>query len=153
MKDKDILRIRQLEDTLRPFRSLAGARSPNGGWIRATREALGMTGVQLARRGGKKAPQSIEDIQRSETDKTIKLKTLEQIGQAMGCRLVYALVPNKLLDEIRRDQAQLKAKTKVGRVSHTMKLEEQGIGPTEESRAIEMHTERLLRGDPKKLWD
>jgi predicted DNA-binding mobile mystery protein A len=112
-----------------------------------------MTGAQLARRSGKRASQSIEDIQRSEIDKTIKLTTLEQLGQALGCRLVYALVPEKPLEELLRDRARLKAQRKVGRVSHSMKLEEQGIGPMEEIRALEMLTEKLLRGDPKKLWD
>lgn len=153
MKDKDILRIKQLEDTVSPFRPLLDARPPHGGWVRATREALGMTGAQLARRRGKTASQSIEDMQRSEVDKTIKLTTLEQLGQALGCRLVYALVPEKPLEELLRDRARTKAQRKVGRVSHSMKLEEQGIGPMEESRALEMLTERFLRGDPKKLWD
>ncbi len=49
-KDRDALRLRQLEDTLRPFRDLGESRRPTGGWVRAVREGLGMTNVQLTKR-------------------------------------------------------------------------------------------------------
>ena len=73
-KDKDALRLRQLEETIQPYRDLGDARRPSGGWVRAVREGLGMTNVQLTKRLKKRAPQSIEDMQKSELTETIQLK-------------------------------------------------------------------------------
>ena len=47
---------------------------PPKGWIRAIRDALGMSGAQLGRRIGVKA-QSVADIERSEASGSIQLKT------------------------------------------------------------------------------
>ncbi len=152
MKDKDLLRIRQLEDTLRPFRRVARAAIPNGGWIRAIREALGMTNVQLARRTHK-APQTIEDIQKSEANGTIQLNTLRELAEALNCTVVYALVPNKPLTQMLRDRAQEKAQSRLRTISHSMRLEDQGVGPREEARQLEILAQRLLAGSPKKLWE
>lgn len=157
MKRKDFfnvnLRIEQLEETTAPLRPLVSAPAPHGGWIRATREALGMSGAQLAARAGMRASQSIEDIQASEVDKSIKLKTLDQVARAMGCRLVYALVPEKPLHEIRRNQAKVKALRKVSRTAHSMKLEDQGVRADREAKELEQITDWLLSAKPRRLWD
>src|SRR5258708_9177548 len=152
MKDKVLLRIRQLEDTLRPFRRVARAAIPNGGWIRAIREGLGMTKVQLGRRTHK-APQTIEDIQKSEANGTIQLNTLRELAEALNCTVVYALVPNKPLTQMLRDRAQEKAQSRLRTISHSMRLEDQGVGPREEARQLEILAQRLLAGSPKKLWE
>jgi predicted DNA-binding mobile mystery protein A len=152
MKDKDLLRLHQLEETLKPFRNVARAPTPTGGWIRAIREALGMTNVQLARRLGK-ASQTIEDIQKSEVNGTVQLKTLREIAGALGCEVAYALVPPKPLPQIRRDRAREKALRSLRTVSHSMKLEDQGVNAKEEKRQLEIMIERLLAGNPKKLWE
>ena len=152
MKDKDLLRLHQLEETLKPFRNVARTPTPTGGWIRAIREALGMTNVQLARRLGK-ASQTIEDIQKSEVNGTVQLKTLREIAGALGCEVVVALVPPKLLPQIRRDRAREKALRGLRSVSHSMKLEDQGVSAKEEKRQLEIMIERLLAGNPKKLWE
>lgn len=157
MKHKDFFRIdlsiEQLEETTAPLRPLLFLPAPKGGWIRATREALGMSGAQLAARAGMRASQSIEDIQASEADKSIKLKTLDQVARAMGCRLVYALVPEKPLHEIRRAQARAKALRKVSRTAHSMKLEDQGVGADREAKELERITDWLLATKPRRLWD
>jgi predicted DNA-binding mobile mystery protein A len=152
MKDKDLLRIRQLEETLRPFRRVVKASSPHGGWIRAIREALGMTNVQLAKLTDR-APQTIEDIQKSEANGTIQLNTLREVAEALGCKVVYAVVPAKPLTEIMRERAREKARARLRAISHSMKLEDQGVGPKEEARQLEILTQRLLAGSPKKLWE
>ena len=153
MKDKDFLRIEHLEESTAPLRPLLSLPTPTGGWVRATREALGMSAAQLAARAGRKASQSIEDVQASEVDKSIKLKTLDDLARAMGCRLVYALVPEKPLQEIRREQARQKAQRKIGRTAHSMRLEDQGVGPNRENKELEREITRLLMGHPRKLWD
>ena len=153
MRDRDILRIQQLEDVVKPFRGMLDIAPPVGGWARAIREALGMTNVQLARRLGRKAPQTIEDMQQSEAAGTIKLDTLRELAESRGCRLVYALVPVKPLDKLRRDRALEAARNALRRTSHSMKLEAQGMGSKEEARALSRQVNKLLAGNPKRLWE
>ena len=153
MKSKDSLRLQQTEEAVRSFRPLIGAHSPRGGWVRAIREALGMTNVQLARQLKIKAPQSVEDMQEYEARGTIKLQTLRKLAEALGCRLVYAIVPAKPLDEVRRERARQVAARRLERAAHSMSLEAQGVSDSEEARELERQVEELLAGNPKRLWD
>ena len=153
MNNSDLLRIQQTEDAARPFRSVMNIAPPIGGWARAIREALGMTNVQLARRLGRKAPQNIDSLQRSEAEGTIQLNTLREMAEAMGCRLIYALVPVKPLDAMRKERAIEVARAALDRASHSMKLEAQDISPEAEQRALDRQVAKLLAGSPKRLWD
>ena len=153
MRDLNTLRIQQLEELVTPMRQMLDSRRPSGGWVRATREALGLTNVQLAKRMGRKAPQTIEAMQRSEVLGTIQLSTLRELAEAMNCRLVYALVPEKPLDEIRRDRAKEVASAILQPALHSMKLETQGVGVEEERRALERQVEKLLAGSSRRLWE
>jgi predicted DNA-binding mobile mystery protein A len=112
-----------------------------------------MSSPQLARRVGIKAAQSVEDMQKDEVSGVIKLQTLRKLARALDCELVYALVPRKSLEEIRRDQATSVAKRLIKRVSHSMSLEDQAIGREAEQRQLERRIEKLLAGSPKALWD
>ena len=153
MKDKDFLRIEQVEEMLQPYRKLAVLQPPSRGWARAIKEALGMTNKQLANRVGVKAPQSVEDMQEYEMSGTIKLQTLRKLAGALDCHFVYALVPREPLQEIRRERASLVARRSLKRVSHSMKLEDQGIRKKVEDSELNRRIERLLAGNPKALWD
>lgn len=97
---------------------------PPRGWIRAIREALGMTGVQFARRLDV-SPQNVESLEKSEANGTIKLETLRRAAEALDCTLVYALVPNTTLDGAVSTRARSIALRDLGRVAHSMKLEAQ----------------------------
>src|ERR1700722_6360580 len=77
---------------------------PVRGWIKAVREALGMTTAQLAARLRVKQP-SIVDVEQSEARGSIELATLRRVAEALDCTLVYALVPNKPLESTVRDRA------------------------------------------------
>lgn len=153
MKEQDLLRLQQLEQTVQPYRKFIDAPTPSGGWVRAIREALGMTNVQLAKRLKKRAPQTIEDMQKSEVTGTIQLQTLRKLAEALGCRVVYAVVPPKPLPEMRRDRARAVARRRLQPVSHSMKLEAQGVSPKEEEGQLELLIQKLLAGNPKQLWD
>src|ERR1019366_3112271 len=77
----------------------AGGRykAPVRGWIKAIREALGMTTEQLSKRLGVKQP-SIVAIEQSEAKGTIELGTLRRVAEALDCTLIFALVPHKPLE-------------------------------------------------------
>ena len=83
---------------------------PVRGWIKAVREALGMTTAQLAKRLGMKQP-SVVAIEQSEGKGTIELATLRRVAEALDCTVVYAFVPNKPLDAAVRDRARVLAPT------------------------------------------
>lgn len=152
MNDKDLLRLEQLEQLIAPFRPVSDAQTPNAGWVRAIREALGMTNVQLANRLGRK-PQTIEDMQRYEAAGTIKLQTLRALAGALECHFVYALVPKKPIDQLLRDRANSVAQQQLGKVAHSMTLEDQGVTPSEEEREMKRLIEKLLSGNRKMLWE
>src|ERR1035437_4812744 len=100
--------------------------SPVRGWIKAVREALGMTTAQLARRLGVKQP-SVVAIEQSEAKGTIELATLRRVAEALDCTLIFALVPNKPLEAIVRDRARTFARQRLGPVEHSMMLEDQKV--------------------------
>jgi predicted DNA-binding mobile mystery protein A len=102
---------------------------------------------------GRKASQTIEDMQSSEAAGTIQLNTLGELAEAMGCRLVYALVPVKPLDQVRKERAIEVARAMLKRSSHSMKLEAQDIGAEAEKRALDRQVAKLLAGSPKRLWE
>jgi predicted DNA-binding mobile mystery protein A len=152
MKDKDYLRIQQMEETLGPFRPLIDTRPPRRGWIRAIQDAFGMSNRQLAKRLRLKQ-QTIEDMQEYEAKGTIKLQTLRKLAHALDCRLVYAVVPNKPLEEIRKDQALKVAQRQLKNVAHSMSLEAQGVGEAEQRAEIDRIVHKLLAGNRRKLWE
>lgn len=146
------LELKQTEELLRPFRRLARAQVPRAGWVRAIREALGMSAAQLAARLNV-TRQTIRDLEHNEATGKITLESLNKLAAALRCRVIYALVPEKPLNEMRRERARLIAESLVKSVSHSMALEAQSISAREEQRQREQLVQRLLQGDPKKLWD
>ena len=151
-RDYSQLKLKQVEELLQPLRRLARAEVPRGGWVRAIREALGMSGAQLAARINV-TRQTVRDLEHSEATGKITLESLNRLAAALGCRVIYALVPEKALDEMQRARAREIADSVVKPVSHSMKLEAQSISEREEQRQKDQIVRKLLEGDPRKLWD
>lgn len=122
---------------------------PVRGWIKAIREALGMSTAQLALRLGIKQP-SVVDLERSEMRGTIALSTLRRVAEALDCTLVYALVPNKPLQAMVRDRARALVRQRRAAVEHSMLLEDQAAA----SEDFEEQLDELVRTiNPGRLWD
>ncbi|WP_441255681.1 mobile mystery protein A [Tardiphaga sp. 285_C5_N1_2] len=124
-------------------------RAPPKGWTRAIRDALGMTGVQFAKRLGIR-PQSVEALEKSEAEGAIQLKTLRRVAEALDCTLVYALVPNTSLTGVIDARARKIAMRDLGRVAHTMKLEAQGTGDADLEARINAYISDVLK--ERDLW-
>ncbi len=141
------LRSNQLDRALAPLRSVNVPRPPKG-WIRAIREALGLSSAQLAER--MKANRSlIVQQEKAEADDRITLKSLRAFANALDCDLVYAFVPRAGdLEQLVEARARAAAKTNVLGVEHSMALENQASGNLEE--AIEAETKRLTRKRKRK---
>jgi predicted DNA-binding mobile mystery protein A len=151
MKSDIRRRARQrLDERLSPMKPAERFRAPPKGWVRAVRDALGMTGVQLARRLGIR-PQSVEALEASEESGAVQLKTLRRAAEALGCSLVYALVPNDSLEAMVRARARQIAVRELGRVAHTMRLEAQETGEAD----LEARIEAYIRDNIKErdLWN
>lgn len=146
------LKRMQLADALRNYPSPEATAPPPGGWVRAIREALGMTQAQLGARAGI-SRQSVQDFERAEAERRITLESLDRLARAMGCRVVCALVPdNSSIDELRQQRANALAETLLQPAEHSMKLEAQGVTGPERERQRQLLAEALLRGSPRKLW-
>lgn len=123
--------------------------APPRGWVRAIRDALGMTTRDLARRAGVSHPR-ITQIEQGEVNGSVTLGTLQRIAGAMGCRLEYVLVPERPLDEMVREQAQRKAAEVFDEVAHTMALEDQRTDDAGRHRQIERLADALA--ERRGLW-
>jgi len=146
------LRLRQMESLTLPWRALAGREAPSGGWIRAVRQALGMSAAQLGRRLSV-TRQAVAELERGEGRRTITLATLERAANALDANLVYALVPRQSLSETRRLRARQQAERQLARVAHSMRLEEQEVSPEEHEAQVAELQERLLSTWSRSLWD
>ena len=124
---------------------------PSKGWIRAIRDGLGMTAAQLAKRLGVSQP-AVTAMEQSEAERSISLRTLERAARALNCRLVYALVPEKSLDESVRARALELAYKRLAHVGQTMRLEDQAVDNDAQQRQLRRIVEYLLEHELGHLW-
>lgn len=125
---------------------------PTGGWIRAIREALGMTTRQLAQRMN--ASQSwVSELEKAEARGNPTLKSLREAAEAMDCKLVYALVPNRSLDDMVKTRAREKAVELFAQVSHGMLLENQSLTKNQMHEELARLTDEILEEPLGQLWE
>jgi predicted DNA-binding mobile mystery protein A len=149
---KTRLKREQLDDALRAYPPAKSATPPPSGWIRSIREALGMTQSQLGAKLGF-SRQSIQDFEKAEAERRITLESLDRVARAMGCQLVYALVPETgSIDELRRGRAEIVADAMLKPTTHSMKLEAQGVSKRDHDRQRKDLVDRLLTGNAGNLW-
>lgn len=136
------LRLNQLERALRPFSKAKDSPRPQKGWLRAIREASGVPLRQISERLHKSTP-LVNYLEKSEADYRITLGNLRDAADALGCELVYALVPrNGSIHDLAEERARTKATENVRAVEHSMALEDQAVGGIEDK--IEEETKRIL---------
>jgi predicted DNA-binding mobile mystery protein A len=144
--------IRHLDQRFASLRPFAKSQRPPKGWVRAIRDALGMTTTQLARRIGVSQPRVVE-LEQAEVSGSITLHSLQRAAEALGCHVVYALVPDKFLAEIVRERAERLADRRASAVEHTMRLENQAVRDKNAAHKLrEQIIDELMRR-PARLWD
>jgi len=79
---------------LNAARSVAAV--PARGWLRAVREAIGLTQGRVAARAAVKR-QSYSQFEAAEEKGSISLASLRRAAEAMDCELVYFVVPKAAL--------------------------------------------------------
>jgi predicted DNA-binding mobile mystery protein A len=142
------LRRRQLDEKLKQLR---GVKKLPRGYIREIRESLEMSSYQLAERMGI-SQSTVMDIENSERNGTITLKSLERAAAALGCKLVYGLVPESSLEQIVQEQSLLRAKQLSKTIFRTMALEKQATSSTENELLVRELAEDILLKGRRELW-
>jgi predicted DNA-binding mobile mystery protein A len=140
------LRLSQLDRSLQDMRTLPPR--PEGGWIASVREALGITLGQIGKKIGS-SRQAVQQLEKTEATDRISLGALRRAAEAMGCELVYALVPKSgTFAELAERPVRDHAARDVESVVHTMMLEDQK--PENVDQLIEDEAQRRLnRNKPR----
>lgn len=147
-KNKTLIKTQRksLDEKLRIFAKAQAQLRPKSGWVKAIREAIGMTTAQLAERMGIQQS-GVTLLEQREVDKKVTLETLERAARAMNCQLIYALVPRETLEKVVEEQALQAARHILKRTVHTMRLEVQEAGVAETS----LHEQELAAEIKNKL--
>ena len=143
---------KSLDKKLKIMQNTEALARPPRGWIKAIREALGMTSAQLARRLGVSQPRVLA-IEKAEATGSIKLESLERAARALDCRLVYTLVPRKPFESMVEDRARGLARNRLQATSHSMALEDQQVDQADEQVHLERLMQKLLNQSGSKLWE
>jgi predicted DNA-binding mobile mystery protein A len=111
-----------------------------------------MSTTQLAHRLGL-SQSRIARMEKSEVDRTATLETLDRAARALGCRVVYALVPEKSLSTTVLERANLLADQQLASVEQTMRLEDQTVDDIEVRNEARQQLAAALLRQPARLWD
>lgn len=155
-KDKKKLhKQRQILD--KKFQSLSQFKDllarPRSGWLKVIRESLGISSSQLAKRLGG-AQSSLMGVEERERTKKVSLETLQKTAEAMDCEFFYMILPKgKSLEEILDLRAQKASEKILSDVSHSMKLEDQGLSKKELESQMKELTKTLKESLDPSLWD
>ena len=151
MNKKKLIR-EQLDASLQRLRPLLDVTAPPKGWIRAIRDALGMTAKQLANRLGV-AQQAVARIEKEELAGSVTIKTMRRIAECLDCVFVYGFVPRTSLEETVARQAKKVAAQRLSQASQTMSLENQALSRKENEQALSDLVDELIRTSPSNLWN
>ena len=150
---KKSLQLQQLNSKMLGYATLKQVAVPPTGWIKAIRNAIGMSMQQLGNTLSV-SKQGILDIEKREKEGSITIRSLKEIARVLDMQLVYGFVPNDgSLDALIEKRAKELATKIVLRTSNTMKLEDQGNTNKRIEKAIKERAEEIKNDMPKILWD
>jgi hypothetical protein len=96
--DSATLARKDQEGRLAPLRKSNEGVLPPRSWIEAIARALGVVKAPVAQRARPPQP-AFTEFEKAQIEGSVTLKTLRQVAESTNCTLVYALVPNALLDD------------------------------------------------------
>lgn len=144
--------VKHLDQRFEELRPLLKAKRPPKGWVRGIRDALGMTAKQLAHRMGVSQPR-ITELEKAEVSGSITISSLERAADALGCRVVYALVPEQSLVKRIEERAAKLADQQLARVGQSMSLEDQSVSDKIVRKEMRQKLINELIQKPARLWD
>jgi predicted DNA-binding mobile mystery protein A len=96
---------KKLDAEMRPFRTAAREANYTHGLLRAVRQAMAIPVKEIAEKMGV-TRSTVNDLEMSELSGTISMRSLARMAEAMGCKLVYGVVPlnGKTLDDLAEER-------------------------------------------------
>jgi predicted DNA-binding mobile mystery protein A len=147
------LQRHQLDELFQNLKSLPPTPRPRLGWLKAIRESLGITARQLAALLGTDSS-AVLGLEERELKGTVTLESIERAARAMGCQLVYSIVPmTESLEQIVDQKAHAAASRLLKSVAHSMHLEKQDVSKTSTAQQIETLAQELKASLDPVLWE
>lgn len=120
--------------------------------MRSIREASGITLEDLGHRV-RLDKSRVYRIEQSEPNGDIKLSTLKKMAEGLGMTFVYGFVSKDSLEQKMKEQARTIAVKRLGRIDHSMKLEEQGLLKEDQESSLNDLIDQILIEKRKNFWD
>jgi len=95
----------------------------------------------------------VSQAEKNELAGVITLKTLKHMAEGMGCRVVYAIVPESSAGDLVVERAHKKAEQLVRKTSTHMALEQQNLNEKQLSFELERLQRELIQEMPSDLWN
>lgn len=133
------------------IRQVSDLSMPPEGWLRTVRNALGMSGTQLAKRLGVTKAR-VSRAERDELTGSVTLKSMKSMAEAMNCRFVYAVLPDQEIERLIQKRAVQKARERIEAASVHMALEAQALDDELVSFEVERIASEIREKMPSDLW-
>jgi predicted DNA-binding mobile mystery protein A len=132
-REYQTIRLQSLDKIMVAAEDLRTLQRPSSGWLRTVREGLGLSMRQLATMIGGSSAQAVQKFEKNEARGALTLRNFERVAAAMGCRVVYVLVPGREGQTFAELEAGLSSDRRLLEdTEHTMTLEAQGVGKVAE---------------------
>jgi predicted DNA-binding mobile mystery protein A len=141
--DRRLPRLQKAADELR-------RQMPAVGWVRALRNALGLSERGFAKRL-RITQRSLQQLEHNEQKGSVTLESLRRIARDLDADLVYAIVPRKPLRATLSARARALAAERLDPIAHSMAMEGQALSPRQLERQIEELASELEK-KPRELW-
>ncbi len=145
--------IKQLDRQLKEWQTINQKYGkPKAGWVKTLRVALSISAEQLANRLGLTRGR-INQLENAEIHDAVTLRALKEAANALGCELIYAIVPkdHSTLETIIKTRANQIAKERVAQVAHSMSLEAQSVDVN--TLNVDALARSLAEHLNKKFWE
>ncbi len=136
----------------RAARQLDGLIVPQEGWLRTVRNSLNMSGAQLARHMSVTRA-LISNTEKAEPSGAVTLKSMQQMAEAMNCRLIYAIVPEHEIEDVIAKRARDKATKQVKATTTHMALEDQTLSGEKMEFEVDRLAKEMIEKMDSKLWN
>lgn len=133
-------------------RKLFQPHSTTEGWIKVIRQALGMSGAQLARKMNVTRA-LVSKTEKAEVEGRVTIKKMQEFAEAMECEFVYCMVPKEEIQIILKKRAKEKAQSIVNRTNKHMGLEGQALTNEQTKFELDRLTEQILKNEGSNLWN
>jgi hypothetical protein len=96
---------KRLDVEMRPYRRAGRDKNPTNGLLRAVRHVLRIPVKEIAAKMGVNRS-VVFDLEAREPKNTINLNSMSRMAEAMGCKVVYGIVPigGKTLEELAEER-------------------------------------------------